>query len=83
MRRRGLAEFLTHHGMKMSGEELADHLNRNGFLTSSGAEYAGGRGTYKLIRETWHWLNDDLGLPGEAKKVADAFVKPDGGYAYL
>jgi hypothetical protein len=78
-----LADFLCQNGKQMSGEELAEHLNRNNMPTSYGAEYTGGRGTYKLIRETWHWLNDDLGLPDEAKKVAQAYVKPDGSYAYL
>jgi len=77
-----LADFFQQHKMRMSGEELADHLNRNNFMTSYGTEYSGGRGTYKLIRETWVWLNDDLGLEDEAKKVAEAFVKPDGSYAY-
>jgi hypothetical protein len=51
-----LASFLANHEMTMSAEELADHLNRNHFLTSYGAEYQGGRGTYKLITETWKWL---------------------------
>ncbi|WP_074988012.1 hypothetical protein [Rufibacter ruber] len=77
-----LASFLSSHGMTMSAEELADHLNRNRFLTSYGAEYQGGRGTYKLIKETWDWLHNQLSLPSEAKKVAEAFVKPDGTYAY-
>ena len=77
-----LAAFLSNNGMTMSGEELADHLNRNKFLTSYGSEYQGGRGTYKLIQETWTWVNTDLGLPSEAKKIAEAFVKPDGSYAY-
>jgi hypothetical protein len=77
-----LADFLTQHRKKMSGEELADHLNRNNFPTGYGTEYAGGRGTYTLVRETWHWLNDELGIPDEARKVAEAFVKPDGCYAY-
>jgi hypothetical protein len=77
-----LAAFLCSQGMVMSGEELADHLNRNNFLTSYGTEYQGGRGTYRLIQQTWAWLNDDLGLTKEAQYVAKAFVKPDGGYAY-
>lgn len=68
--------------MTMSAEELADHLNRNNFLTSYGTEYQGGRGTYKLIKETWDWLQNGLKLPNEAKKVATAYVKPDGTYAY-
>lgn len=77
-----LAAFLSNHKMTMSGEELAAHLNRNKFLTSYGSEYQGGRGTYKLIGETWDWLQNQLQLPDEAKKVAEAFVKPDGTYAY-
>ena len=77
-----LAEFLDRNKMKMSGEELAEHLNRNRFLTEYGTQYTGKRGTYTLIRETWAWLHDDLGLDDEAKKVAEAFVKPDGTYAY-
>jgi len=77
-----LAEFLDQHGMRMSGEELAEHLNRNEFLTGYGEKYVGGRGTYTLIRETWIWLNNFLGLPDEADKVAKAFVRPDGSYAH-
>lgn len=68
--------------MTMSGEELAEHLNRNNFLTSYGTEYQGGRGTYTLIRETWNWIEYELKLPNEAKKVAESYVKPDGSYAY-
>ena len=77
-----LASFLFDHQKIMSGEELAEHLNRNNFLTSYGSEYQGGRGTYKLIKETWKWVNDELELSDEAEKVAEAFVKPDGSYAY-
>ncbi|MGJ8660563.1 MAG: hypothetical protein ACSHXL_00860 [Bacteroidota bacterium] len=77
-----LAAFLHAQGMVMSGEELAEHLNRNEFLTNYGSEYQGGRGTYTLIRSTWKWLNDDLKMPTEAEHVAKAFVKPDGSYAY-
>ena len=77
-----LGVFLYSNNMVMSGEELADHLNRNNFLTSYGTEYQGGRGTYKLIKETWRWVNDDLDLQGDANKIAEAFVKPDGSFAY-
>lgn len=77
-----LADFLSLHKMVMSGEELAKHLNRNNFMTSYGSKYKGGRGTYKLIKETWSWLNDDLKLKNEAKKVAGAFVQKDGSYPY-
>lgn len=77
-----LADFLSQHQMTMSNEELADHLNRNKFLTGYGTEYSGGRGTFTLIHETWHWLNDVCGLPTEAQKVATSYVKKDGSYAY-
>ena len=77
-----LAAFLHSQSMVMSGEELAEHLNRNNFLTGYGTEYEGGRGTYTLIRETWKWLHDDLAMPREAEHVARAFVKPNGDYAY-
>jgi len=77
-----LADFLSRHEMRMSGEELAAHLNRNNFMTEYGTEYQGGRGTYTLIHQTWNWLQHDLQLTEEAKKVAEAFVKPDGSYAY-
>lgn len=77
-----LAAFLNNFGTTMSGEELAEHLNRNNLLTNYGAEYQGGRGTYTLIRETWKWVKNDLGLPNEAQKIAEAFVKQDGTFAY-
>lgn len=77
-----LAVFLSNHNMKMSGTELANHLNRNNFLTSYGKEYSGGRGIYKLIRETWSWIENELKLHEEATKVAESFVKPDGSFAY-
>ena len=66
----------------MSGKELADDLNRNGYLTSYGESYKGSRGTYALIMATYRWLESDQHLPEEASKVALAFVKPDGTYAY-
>lgn len=77
-----LANFLMTHNMRMSGEELAEHLNRNNFLTTYGTEYVGGRGTYKLIKEVYDWLENTLQLPDEASKVALAFVKPDGSNAW-
>jgi len=77
-----LACFLHRHGMTMSGEELAQHLNRNNFLTSYGTRYQGGRGIYKLIGETWNWVSRDLGLEDEAYHIERAFVTPDGMYPY-
>lgn len=76
-----LATFLSNQSKVMSGEELAVHLNRNGFRTSYGSKYKGGRGTYKLIKGVWS-AHDSAGESVEAKNVATAFVKPSGGYAY-
>ena len=77
-----LAAFLADQDMTMSGDELAEHLNRNDFLTGYGTQYEGKRGIYTLIREAWKWVKEDLALDAEADKVARAFVKPDGSYAY-
>ena len=77
-----LAAFLSDHGMSMSGHELATHLNRNNFLTGYGNKYVGGRGTYTLVRETWRWVHEDLRLPKEAEKIAEAYVLPSGKHAY-
>jgi hypothetical protein len=68
-----LAEFLAANAMNMSGEELADHLNRNKFLTALGTPYSGGRGVYKLINETYKWL-EDMGLDEDTKRFPFAFV---------
>jgi hypothetical protein len=77
-----LANFLRSNGMTMSGEELAAHLNRNNFMTAYGEEYAGLRGTYTLITQTYRWVDIDLGLNDDAENIAKAYVKPDGTYAY-
>lgn len=77
-----LADFLDSRDKTMSAKELADHLNRNGFLTEYDAEYKGERGTLRLISMTYKWLNENLGLLQEASKVAGAYVKEDGTYAY-
>jgi hypothetical protein len=77
-----LGTFLHSHGMVMSAEELATHLNRNSFRTGYDTEFAGGRGTYRLIHATWSWVNDILGLEDEAGNIALAYVKPDGTHAW-
>lgn len=78
-----LAQFLSINEKKMSVSELADHLNRNGFRTSYGEQYAGERGTLRLISMTYRWIDAELGLGGdEATPIAVAFVKRDGSYAY-
>ena len=77
-----LAALLAEYKMTMSGDELAAHLNRNSLLTENGTTYAGLRGTYHLVNEVWKWLQHDLGLEDEAKKVALSFVLPSGEYAW-
>src|SRR5574344_115245 len=76
-----LAIFLSSMKMFMSGMELANHLNRNGFKTSYNSEYVGTRGTYTLIRNCYHYFEE-----GNNKNIADAiataFVKENGSYAY-
>jgi len=76
-----LANFLTANQMTMSGQELVDHLNRNKIMTSYGTEYQGGRGIFKLLSETYHWL-DSLGLDEEMKLFPKAFVQDDGEYPW-
>lgn len=78
---RRLAVFLCDNGMTMSVEELAMHLNRNDFRTSYGAEYQGARGTYTLVHSVYNWLTSK-GEHKDAEKVANAFPKSDGSFAY-
>jgi len=77
-----LANFLRSHSMQMCVGELAEHLNRNSFLTSYGEEYKGGRGTFKLVQQTWKFVNNELGLGDEAKNIAEAYPSEDGTFAY-
>ena len=76
-----LAASLFDNKKAMSGEELAKHLNRNGFETTYGSEYTGKRGVYKLIESTYVWSEQKFGAES-CHKVARAFVKSDGSYAY-
>ena len=77
-----LACFLAENNKKMSGKELANHLNRNSMKTINGTQYIGKRGIYMLISQTWKTLFEKLNFQEEAEKVAKSFVKPDGSYAY-
>jgi hypothetical protein len=78
-----LARFLHTHQMRMSALELAEHLNRNEFLTGYKSQFSGGRGTYRLIKKTYDWVAGEMGLPEEAECIAKAFVDQKGNYAYL
>lgn len=76
-----LAKFLVATNTTMTGETLADLLNWNKFKTNYNSEYEGGRGTYTLIHATYDWLVANENQE-DADKVALAFKKPDGTYAY-
>ena len=73
-----LGIFLNANRMKMSGGELAEHLNRNNFKTGGATKYSGERGTYRLIKATYDWVHDTLGLPEEAAAIAEAYVNKAG-----
>lgn len=78
---RRLAVSLIEKRKNMNGKELAVLLNENGFRTGYNTKYAGERGIYTLIHATYNWLveNDNQ---ADADKVALAFKKPNGKYAY-
>lgn len=65
----------------MTGPDLATTLNANGFQTSYGTPYAGGRGIYTLIHAFYNWLEAN-GRSNDARTVALAFITPAGEYAY-
>ncbi|HET8550715.1 MAG TPA: hypothetical protein VFL57_22060 [Bryobacteraceae bacterium] len=64
-------------------EQLAAHLNHNGFETEKGEEYKGGRGTHKLVRETVIWVRDHLGLgEEESGSISLAYPNAEGEFPY-
>ena len=75
-----LAEFLHENESSMSFDELADHLNRNGFETEDGKEYQGGRGTSHLVSTTYDWAECEEDVDEEA--IARAFVDKKGEHPY-
>lgn len=76
-----LAIFLNGTGTTMNVKDLAGLLNWNGFRTDGDKRFTGGRGSYKLISATYDWLVKK-GNKADADKVALAYKKPDGSYAY-
>lgn len=63
-----LSSFLASHNMKMSGEELTEHLHRNNFLRNYEQPTNVNEASTSLIKETWKWAQEDLNLSDEAKK---------------
>lgn len=76
-----LAMFLSSMNKKMSGMELANHLNRNGIRTSYNFEYVGTRGTYTLIRNCYSYFKNQK-KSEIANAIAVSFVKENGDFAY-
>lgn len=76
-----VAKLLCENNLRMSGQGLAELLNINGFHTAYETPYAGGRGTYKLIRCCWDYFNNK-GKEKEREFIEEAFVKANGDYAY-
>lgn len=76
-----LAGFLVDNDKHMSGEELADYLNRNDYKTTRGEEYKGGRGTFKLLSSLYDTFKKE-GRDEDAHNVARAFTKDNDDYAY-
>ncbi|RXG13257.1 hypothetical protein [Leeuwenhoekiella aestuarii] len=76
-----LATVLHRAKATLPASELANVLNEFNHLTTYGSQYSGGRGTYKLISDTYAWLVKN-GNQNGADIVAIAFTKPDGSYAY-
>ena len=68
-------------GLRLFSSERVSKLEAGDLRLCGAAQ--GGRGTYTLIRETWKWVYEELGLEDEATKIAEAYVKPDGTYAYV
>lgn len=76
------ADNLIAQGRTMAASDLAKLLNQNNFRAQNGSQYKGGRGTFKLIRETWHSFNSQHGFARETQNIADAFVNNQGKYVY-
>lgn len=76
-----LAHFLGENQMKMTGRSLADLFNTNEIRTSYGTTYSGGRGTYKLLRDAYHFFADK-GDDKTAALIAETFVMPNGIHAW-
>lgn len=76
------ASRLVSTGTTISGQQLAALMDLNGLRTSYGSRYTGhGRGIHRAIDFAYRAVNRTLGQ-SEAAKVALAFTKSDGTYAY-
>lgn len=76
-----IAEECSTNGSTMFVTDLARRLNERGLKTSYGSEYAGGRGTYRLIRAAY-WCYERMEEHDKAKHIADSFVNAKGNCAW-
>ena len=65
----------------MSVPTLVQMVQEQGGATNYGAPFVGGRGSYRLVSGTYHRL-ERAGKTDAAQAVAEAFRKPNFGYAY-
>ncbi len=56
-------------------------LNELGYRTNYGSNYVGGRGTYRLVKSVYDRCCS-RGDNATARRIAEAFVRPNGEYAY-
>ena len=65
----------------MSVPSLAEILNQLGYCTNYGTPYEGSRGTYRLVKFAY---DHNMARHGDeaAATIAEAFVRPNGEYAY-
>ena len=73
-----IAKELAKRESVMSIPALVKVMNDLEYRTNYGAEFSGGRGSYRLVRGTY----DRCKQQDEKEMVAKAFVKPNGEYAY-
>jgi hypothetical protein len=76
-----LANLLASQGRTMTFDQLASDLNANGFKTTRGAPYQGGRGVAKLV-DAVYWRLDAQGRLSDRDDVAQRFTDANGDYAY-
>ena len=76
-----IAEFLFKKDMYMTVPTLVALLNDFGHKTDYGSEYAGERGSYRLVRAAYDRMAEKHG-EYFANKLAGVFRTPDNRYAY-
>lgn len=76
-----IALELSKQQAKMSVRMLFTLLNKFGYRTTYGTEYACGRGSYKAISSAYKYYETHA-QEDVAQAIAEAFTKPDGSYAY-